>query len=249
MCEDEHPASGHFDTTTNIAEAVHEVGLGTAIRVIGSDVLGRTDDWATSSDWLGGKKSELDGLSVKARNAEAGLDKSRELYKANSAIAASDELWKKRQDTHNKAANGWLAATIVVALLAVAVIIVFGLNMVGIASRWQTAFPGANQTTSAIGLGIVFATSTGLIVWLVRFCSQRYASHRHLEYDAAERVVMANAYLNLMNDASKSADTHLDVILRALFRPASDGMVKDDAGPVPPSIALMHDIRNAANRE
>jgi Family of unknown function (DUF6161) len=60
-----------------------------------------------------------------------------------------------------------------------------------------------------------------------------FLSHLHLSTDAAERVVMVKTYLSLLEGDHLSGDEDRQLILQALFRPASDGIVKDEG--LPPS--------------
>jgi hypothetical protein len=85
-------------------------------------------------------------------------------------------------------------------------------------ATWQVA------VLALLGLFGVWATRLVVRVWL---------SHVHLATDAAERVVMVKTYLALGADGMPSADADRQHLLQALFRPASDGIVKDEG--IPPS--------------
>jgi hypothetical protein len=60
-----------------------------------------------------------------------------------------------------------------------------------------------------------------------------FLSNAHLATDAAERVVMVKTYLSLLEAEKLPADDDKKLILQALFRPASDGIVKDESLPHP----------------
>lgn len=64
----------------------------------------------------------------------------------------------------------------------------------------------------------------------VPFAQKDQASEMHLKTDAEERVAMVKTYLALMESGKAPTDT-LSPVLTALFRPASDGIVKDDSMP------------------
>lgn len=70
-------------------------------------------------------------------------------------------------------------------------------------------------------------------VWAVRLVVRIFLSNLHLATDAAERVVMVHTYLSLLEGDRLSGDEDRQLILQALFRPASDGIVKDEG--LPPS--------------
>ena len=69
-------------------------------------------------------------------------------------------------------------------------------------------------------------------VWVIRIAVRLFLSNFHLQTDAEERAVMVNVYLSLLEDdkADMSPDDRR-IILQALFRPTSTGIVKDDAAP------------------
>lgn len=78
-----------------------------------------------------------------------------------------------------------------------------------------------------IALAVLFST---LALWLLRILVRGYLSEMHLKTDAEERVAMVKTYLALMESGKAPTDT-LSPVLMALFRPASDGIVKDDSMP------------------
>ncbi|HCY61922.1 MAG TPA: hypothetical protein DHV59_03600 [Oxalobacteraceae bacterium] len=71
-------------------------------------------------------------------------------------------------------------------------------------------------------------------VWGVRLVVRMFLSHLHLATDAAERVVMARTYLSLLEGDRLASKEDRQLILQALFRPTSDGIVKDEG--IPPSM-------------
>lgn len=71
-------------------------------------------------------------------------------------------------------------------------------------------------------------------VWGVRLLVRMFLSHLHLSTDASERVVMVRTYLSLLEGDRLSGGEDRQLILQALFRPASDGIVKDEG--LPPSV-------------
>tara|TARA_R110002124_G_scaffold250518_2_gene415585 strand:+ start:7810 stop:9003 length:1194 start_codon:yes stop_codon:yes gene_type:complete len=71
------------------------------------------------------------------------------------------------------------------------------------------------------------ATVAGLILWIGRLLTRLYLSEHHLRKDAEERRIMTTTYLALMRKTA-AGDADRQVILGALFRNSSDGIVKDD---------------------
>ena len=70
-------------------------------------------------------------------------------------------------------------------------------------------------------------------VWAVRLIVRMFLSHTHLATDAEERVTMVQTYLALLEGEKMPADEDRKLVLAPLFRPASDGMVKDEGMPHP----------------
>ena len=68
-------------------------------------------------------------------------------------------------------------------------------------------------------------------VWALRLVVRMFLSHLHLLTDAGERVVMVQTYLSLMEGEHLTSKEDRQLILQALFRPAADGIVKDEGVP------------------
>jgi len=66
-------------------------------------------------------------------------------------------------------------------------------------------------------------------LWIGRLLTRLYLSEHHLRKDAEERRIMTTTYLALMRKEA-AGDQDRQVILTALFRNSSDGIVKDDGG-------------------
>lgn len=79
-------------------------------------------------------------------------------------------------------------------------------------------------------IGALIAIVTG-VIWIERILVRMYLSHAHLATDAGERVAMAKTYLALVRDGKVSDEKDRRVILDALFRKATTGIVRDDAAP------------------
>jgi hypothetical protein len=82
-----------------------------------------------------------------------------------------------------------------------------------------------------IGSFLLFAS---LGIWIVRIFVRLLLSNIHLRTDADERVTMIQTFLALASDGKIDTEKSLLIILEALFRPASTGVVRDDAAPASP---------------
>jgi hypothetical protein len=109
---------------------------------------------------------------------------------------------------------------------------VFAFVLVGAFVFAATVYFAPNLTLNEIKLRHIGLLAVGATigVWLIRILVRNYLSHVHLSQDAVERVAMMQTYLALLEEG-KLEDKHRNLILQALFRPASTGIVKDDAAP------------------
>ncbi|MCA9271671.1 MAG: hypothetical protein KDA31_01365 [Phycisphaerales bacterium] len=96
-----------------------------------------------------------------------------------------------------------------------------------------------NEMVHVIARFALFATLVGIAFWVLKIIYRNLLTHQHLATDASERVVMTQTYLSLASDKSIPEDGSLDFILKSLFRPASDGLIKDDKGPLPIALDLI----------
>ena len=107
------------------------------------------------------------------------------------------------------------------------------------AHRWIAGVTGALSFAAKPGQTpdhwriVVLALVAVFAVWAVRLVVRIFLSHVHLAGDASERVVMLHTYLTLIEGGQLTEDGERQLILNALFRPGSDGMVKDEG--LPPS--------------
>lgn len=95
----------------------------------------------------------------------------------------------------------------------------------------RTATPNATPEAWRVAMLVLIGL---FAVWGVRLVVRMFLSHLHLATDAAERVVMARTYLSLLEGDRLASKEDRQLILQALFRPTSDGIVKDEG--IPPSM-------------
>jgi len=86
----------------------------------------------------------------------------------------------------------------------------------------------ASATPAEIALFVVIAT---FVVWITRILVRLLLSEVHMKSVAGERVVMANTYLSLSREGGNLQEEDKKLILNALFRPATTGLVKEDGIP------------------
>ncbi|KQS55912.1 hypothetical protein ASG17_07630 [Brevundimonas sp. Leaf363] len=107
-----------------------------------------------------------------------------------------------------------------------------GWTLINLALRPDApAIPSGVYVVASAGLG----SAAAVLFWAGRLLTKLYLSQHHLRQDAQERATMAETYLALIeNQAADPEDRQ--VILTALFRTTTDGIVKEEGG-LDPSIA------------
>jgi hypothetical protein len=83
--------------------------------------------------------------------------------------------------------------------------------------------------------------TTSIAFWIGRVLLRIYLSNQHLATDAEERMTMVMTFL-AMARKKVLADTDRPLILAPLFRPGSDGIVKDDTSPDTALAALLGNL-------
>jgi len=165
------------------------------------------------------------------------------LYIEHMRLDAAVKLWEGRADAHEKDAarhSKWAAGIGVVGLLLAGAVAAASLGLAH--ALFSRAFTVSDTFKPADGLRptwhfeLLF-TAGGTILyltvylWLMRIVVRMYMTDNHLAIDARSRAAMAHTYLALTKD--KQAEEHdRAIVLASLFRPITDGFVKDDAMPL-----------------
>jgi hypothetical protein len=151
------------------------------------------------------------------------------IYNEKLSLDAPVSYWRHKCVKHRRWAMGHFV--LFGALLASAVGFAYKLSRttrLGDLNFWQSA------DLSAVAL---LTISVGIIVAVIRIPLRLAMSELHLGNDADERVTMVNTYLALRAGEHTTTE-HMEVVLDRLFKPATDGIVKDDFGPVTAADAL-----------
>ncbi len=154
-----------------------------------------------------------------------GMESLRKTFREEIALRAPADYWddkRKKHDRLSKLTGGISFAGILIAGVGLSWLVhdLLRSTVPGVAPEaWQAAMP------VVVGL---------FTIWGVRLVVRMFLSHLHLETDAAERVVMARTYLSLLEGDRLASKEDRQLILQALFRPTSDGLVKDEG--IPPSM-------------
>lgn len=145
-----------------------------------------------------------------------------EFYKNKLALHSAISYWEKKAEFHNVWAIAYTC--VVVILFAVVGWMIWGAlkDFVG---------DDTIQTVQLWKLGFLGILAT-IGVWALRLIVRLLLSNLHLGNDARERKTMLLTYLAMRRDKDLPHDDDtVSLILQALFRPSSSGIVKDDATP------------------
>lgn len=167
-----------------------------------------------------GRDSAFDTL--KGDHAKA-MESIRQTFIDGMAMRAPAAYWAEKQAQHARGVQRFTWLTFVGIAVA--------LSALGL-SVWimLKSLPTDKSHPPAWQLGVL-ALGSLLVIWALRLIVRMYLSHVHLERDADERIVMVQTYLALLEAKALDSNEHRQLILNALFRPAADGIVKDEALP------------------
>lgn len=149
----------------------------------------------------------------------------RKAFREEMGLRAPAEYWEEKRKKHK--ALAWVTGILSFCALAAAAVVMTW----QVQELWRTNASDALPATWRLALLALVAV---FLVWGVRLVVRMFLSHLHLLTDAAERVVMVKTYLSLLEGDRLTSREDRQLILQALFRPAADGIVKDEA--VPPSV-------------
>lgn len=146
------------------------------------------------------------------------------VFREKMTLRGPVEYWSKRQGHHKRFGVIFGALSFF--------LIVFGGGALAIlaAQMFSTIPANGSPKTWQVTTLIVVAV---FLTWAIRLIIRLFLSHSHLETDAAERVVMTQTYLALLEEDRLTEEKDRSLVLSALFRPASDGMVKEENIPHP----------------
>jgi len=189
------------------------------------------DEWEefsqrTKREWKnesGGREGDFVRLTG---DFEKRLEAMETQFKERMTLEAPVKHWADKKKEHDRLAKVWGIVTLV-----------FG----GL-SAWLllTTATGIIEDTTDINYWhftplLVFSI---FVFWMVRLCVRLYLSNVHLATDAAERIVLINTYLALLENPKAASEEHRGLILKQIFRRAATGIVKDDAAPAFPIVEV-----------
>ncbi|MBE7196260.1 MAG: hypothetical protein INR70_00440 [Parafilimonas terrae] len=151
----------------------------------------------------------------------------RKTYEELMALKAPVDYWRDKAKHHRAESIRYRTALIEWSKVLIPSVMFVLLCLSGISFLFVQADKPATSYLILVTLGVV---ATTIAFWAARILVRLYMSEHHLSIDADERATMVMTYLALTErGAAEEKDRAL--ILAPLFRPSSDGIVKDDAAP------------------
>lgn len=194
-------------------------------------------------------KTEFAKLISASKLEFEGLQKT---FESHLALEAPVKYWKRKSKLHNIKYNSWKKLPLIVGPAGLILIFFLSfLSLHGISyivlefSRFllnnDPSFK-INSTEIMKYTFLIFGSCTlflaSLYIWALRFFIRMMMTEHHLQIDAEARSTMAETYLAL-SKLGTSSDTERAVVMNALFKPVTDGIVKDDGMPAMSPAALL----------
>lgn len=169
-------------------------------------------------------------INVVADEGERKFAEIQSTYNERLGLEAPVKYWEERATSYLRNAIGFSIAAIVVASLA-GYAVWYEVQALLITSPATTSQDqGAQFGLYAWRYAFVIATAA-FLVWPIRILVRILLSSVHLRIDAKERATLAETYLSLLKGGHALDKTDRRLILEILFRPATTGIVSDDAAP------------------
>lgn len=172
-------------------------------------------------------RSQSDELTDKINNLQnvVSAQTSRELFQ--NAI----KRWDEGGAAHSSSAMGALrfAAAIPFVTLGCS----WGAGYLIFSGMLAIAGGNASELHRAIVAGASSAIILTFGVWATRIAIRYYLTEQHLKNDCDNRAAVIETFIKLQADLS-TTDADRAMLIQAVMRPSSDGIVHDDAAPVMP---------------
>lgn len=161
----------------------------------------------------------------------------------HTRLTAPVDLWHEKREEHVKAQEKhqknfqWSLVVIGVLALAILLVAVFSPNLIDQLFTPVGCDPLQPETCRGISSrsilgGATILTFFTVLLWFTRLQMKLYLAERHLALDARERIAFSRSYVGLLaeGDTSEEAKQQRSLVYAALFRPSSDGAIKEEGG-------------------
>ncbi|MEO6340192.1 MAG: DUF6161 domain-containing protein, partial [Caulobacteraceae bacterium] len=170
------------------------------------------------------------GNQLLAVSAEAiqSIKNTEAVYTEHMALKGPVTYWRDKAGSHRKNSN--IARFVGLGFAAVIIIYAYWDGFQRVLNLVEEAVVKTKQWQAGYVVLTFAVLMVTIIFWIGRLISRTYVSEAHLAIDADERATMVQTYLALANE-NKISDAERTLVLAALFRPSSDGLVRDDTVP------------------
>ena len=218
----------HIEMAKEQSEDLHEkVGQMINKRTEDADKRIKALDRATRSLF----KNIQDEMVNTKTTATGDLENLKKTYSTELALQKPITFWKEKQARHKEAFITWSVLFLFTALAGGAALIFLWFKLLKVGGEAATIASAPLWEFGALAL------STTVYLVALRILSRLIISETHLAKNADERAVMAETFISLAQGGHVAAEDNLKLILAALFKQTSTGLVKEDA--VPPSLHEM----------
>lgn len=207
------------------------------------------------SEELAGKSTALDTLQNEKRESLEGLyakeeKRFEELYKKveidlakvienhEKFIALSEprKYWAEKKKNHTEKGARTMYTGLLVAGLIFAAIVYFINTSIAVILQGDSTRPAAGFDLFRTWQFYVLIACSFFSIWILRLFVRSYLSHSHLAADAHEREVMVQTFISLARESDGQIldKENQKIFYQNIFRPSSDGLVRDDAAPPTP---------------
>jgi Family of unknown function (DUF6161) len=160
-------------------------------------------------------------FSEQKTNFEERFEELRERYDRKLAFRAPVSYWTEKAKAHARAAIWWGVVWLVVGGGSVAAILLVIAPFLA---------PGSKIDYQH---GALILLLSGFAIWLMRILTRMFLSSVHQHSDAGQRETMILTYIAL-EEEGKLTEEHRTMIIEAMFRPVTMGVVKEDETPSHP---------------
>lgn len=180
------------------------------------------------NDSISGLKGNFDEF---LRNANDSLNSVRETYEKHMSLRASVDYWSNQATDHRTKGKQAFTCLIAFTIFTVLFFLISGIYLLNSATPDELKISAFSLSYGHAIKAIIFALTLSFLVWTIKLSNKTWHIHKHLEHDANERVTMMKTYLALASEEKNLKENDVELILSSLFRPAYDGIIKDETAP------------------
>lgn len=173
-------------------------------------------------------------------------------FQEQRRLEAPVALWRNRAELHQNVLEErrwWLISVGVIGLILAFIIAISSFKLAEVIFS-GVVVPGGEKVVKNLGtlrpsfqFEIITASAATLIyltmyLWVMRLLMRLYTAEHHLAIDAYGRSALTETYLSLTQEGA-ATDADRAIMLSVIFRPVSDGMVKEDGPPAISPAALI----------